>query len=51
MDNIINIALIAGNRPNFMMIAPIVHAIQKAQNTWQNTQSVLVHTEQHYYKK
>lgn len=43
-----NITLIAGARPNFMKIAPIIHAIQKAQNAEQNIQYRLVHTGQHY---
>ena len=45
------ITLIAGARPNFMKIAPIVHAIQKAQKTGQNIQYRLVHTGQHYDEK
>ena len=43
-----NITLIAGARPNFMKIAPIIHAIQKAQNDGHPLQYRLVHTGQHY---
>lgn len=43
-----HITLIAGARPNFMKIAPLVHAIQKAQKAGQNIQYRLVHTGQHY---
>jgi UDP-N-acetylglucosamine 2-epimerase (non-hydrolysing) len=45
------ITLIAGARPNFMKIAPIIHAIQKAQNEGKNIQYRLVHTGQHYDAK
>jgi len=41
------ITLIAGARPNFMKIAPILHAIQNAQENGQNIQFRLVHTGQH----
>lgn len=43
-----NITLIAGARPNFMKIAPIIHAIKKAKNKGQNINFRLVHTGQHY---
>lgn len=42
------ITLIAGARPNFMKIAPIIHAIQKAQDNGQDIDYRLVHTGQHY---
>src|ERR1035437_5980577 len=45
------ITLIAGARPNFMKIAPIVQAIKAAQQTGQNINYRLVHTGQHYDKK
>lgn len=45
------ITIVAGARPNFMKIAPIIHAIQKAQNNGENIQYRLVHTGQHYDKK
>lgn len=45
------VTLIAGARPNFIKIAPIVHAIQKAQKTGQNLKYRLVHTGQHYDEK
>lgn len=42
------ITLIAGARPNFMKIAPIIHAIHTAQNKGKNIEYRLVHTGQHY---
>ncbi len=42
------LTLIAGARPNFIKIAPIIHAIQKAQKAGQNIDYRLVHTGQHY---
>lgn len=44
------LTLIAGARPNFMKIAPIIHAIQKAQKRGADLQYRLVHTGQHYDK-
>ena len=44
------IDLIAGARPNFMKIAPIIDAIHKAQKEGKNIQYRLVHTGQHYDK-
>lgn len=46
-----NITLIAGARPNFMKIAPIIHAIQKAKYEGENIDFRLIHTGQHYDKK
>ncbi|MBZ9652581.1 non-hydrolyzing UDP-N-acetylglucosamine 2-epimerase [Psychroflexus montanilacus] len=46
-----NITLIAGARPNFMKIAPIIHAIKKAQTEGKDIQYRLVHTGQHYDEK
>lgn len=46
-----NITLIAGARPNFMKIAPIIHAIQRAQSHGVDIRFRLVHTGQHYDKK
>lgn len=43
------ITLIAGARPNFMKIAPIIHAIEKAHN--EEIAYRLVHTGQHYDQK
>jgi len=43
--------LVAGARPNFMKIAPIIHALQKAKKTNPSLQYRLVHTGQHYDKK
>jgi UDP-N-acetylglucosamine 2-epimerase (non-hydrolysing) len=44
------IDLIAGARPNFMKIAPIIDAIHKAQKEGKNIEYRLVHTGQHYDK-
>ncbi|MGB5665571.1 MAG: UDP-N-acetylglucosamine 2-epimerase (non-hydrolyzing) [Maribacter sp.] len=46
-----NITLIAGARPNFMKIAPIIHAIKAAQLVGKDISYRLVHTGQHYDKK
>jgi UDP-N-acetylglucosamine 2-epimerase (non-hydrolysing) len=45
------ITIIAGARPNFMKIAPLVHAILKAQNEGNNLSFRLVHTGQHFDEK
>lgn len=45
-----NITLIAGARPNFMKIAPVVHAIQKANFRSKKFKYRIVHTGQHYDK-
>ena len=45
------ITIIAGARPNFMKIAPIIHAIQDAQQNGENIEYRLIHTGQHYDKK
>src|SRR5690554_6725744 len=45
------ITIIAGARPNFMKIAPIIHAIQKSKKEGNNIDYRLIHTGQHYYKK
>tara|TARA_R110002049_G_scaffold158612_2_gene323485 strand:- start:1218 stop:2306 length:1089 start_codon:yes stop_codon:yes gene_type:complete len=46
-----NITLIAGARPNFMKIAPIIHAIKAAKEKGHDISYRLVHTGQHYDKK
>ena len=43
-----HITLIAGARPNFMKIAPLIHAIQKAEKEGKDIRYRLVHTGQHY---
>ena len=43
-----HITLIAGARPNFMKIAPLIHAIQEAQSEGKDIHYRLVHTGQHY---
>ena len=44
------IDLIAGARPNFIKIAPIIDAIHKAQDENLNISYRLIHTGQHYDK-
>jgi UDP-N-acetylglucosamine 2-epimerase (non-hydrolysing) len=43
-----HITLVAGTRPNFVKIAPIIHAIKKAQKEGAAMDYRLVHTGQHY---
>ncbi|NRF39202.1 non-hydrolyzing UDP-N-acetylglucosamine 2-epimerase [Pedobacter foliorum] len=45
------ITIIAGARPNFMKIAPIIHAIQRAKASGESIDFRLIHTGQHYDKK
>lgn len=45
------ITIVAGARPNFMKIAPIIKAIKSAQSSGKNITYRLVHTGQHYDKK
>lgn len=45
------ISIIAGARPNFMKIAPIIHAIETAQQKGNEITYRLVHTGQHYDEK
>jgi UDP-N-acetylglucosamine 2-epimerase (non-hydrolysing) len=45
------IDIIARARPNFMKIAPIIHAIQQAQKTETKLKYRLIHTGEHYDKK
>lgn len=44
------VTIIAGARPNFMKIAPIIHAIENAKSQGDNIEYRLVHTGQHYDK-
>ena len=44
------ISIIAGARPNFMKIAPIIEAIESEKNKGKNIDYRLVHTGQHYDK-
>lgn len=46
-----NITIIAGARPNFMKIAPIIHAILDYKKLGKNIDYRLIHTGQHYDKK
>jgi len=46
-----HITIIAGARPNFIKIAPIIHSIQSEQKKGIDIQFKLVHTGQHYDKK
>lgn len=43
--------VVAGARPNFMKIAPIIHAFQKKQKEGVDLKYRLIHTGQHYDKK
>lgn len=45
------LTLIAGARPNFMKIAPIMHALKKARGNGAAIEYRLVHTGQHYDEK
>ncbi|MBO3699743.1 non-hydrolyzing UDP-N-acetylglucosamine 2-epimerase [Roseivirga sp. E12] len=45
------IDIIAGARPNFMKVAPIIHEIKKRQSLGSSIEFRLVHTGQHYDKK
>lgn len=45
------ITIVAGARPNFMKISPIIKAIQERKSAGQDIQYRLVHTGQHYDKK
>lgn len=45
------VTLIAGARPNFMKIAPIIHAIKAAEGKGHNIGYRLIHTGQHYDQK
>src|SRR6476620_1798490 len=45
------VTIVAGARPNFMKIAPIIKAILSAASAGKNIQYRLVHTGQHYDKK
>jgi UDP-N-acetylglucosamine 2-epimerase (non-hydrolysing) len=44
------ITIVAGARPNFMKIAPIIHQIQAQQNKGKSITFRLIHTGQHYDK-
>lgn len=44
------LTIVAGARPNFMKIAPIIHAVQKAQLEGNDISYRLIHTGQHYDK-
>lgn len=45
------ITLIAGARPNFMKIAPVLHAIHRVQQIGKRIEYRLVHKGQHYDKE
>lgn len=47
----IQLTIVAGARPNFMKIAPIIHAIQAQNQSREDLGYRLVHTGQHYDKK
>ena len=46
-----HITLVAGARPNFIKVAPIIHEIKKKKNEGVSIDYSLVHTGQHYDKK
>lgn len=46
----INITIVAGARPNFMKIAPIIKAIKQSAQNGNEIHYRLVHTGQHYDK-
>ena len=46
-----HITIVAGARPNFVKVAPIIHEIHKAQAHGYNLEFCLVHTGQHYDKR
>ena len=50
MDNRLKITIVAGARPNFMKIAPIINEINKVNKAYENICFRLVHTGQHYDK-
>jgi UDP-N-acetylglucosamine 2-epimerase (non-hydrolysing) len=50
-NNTMKVTLIAGARPNFMKIAPIIHAMQKKAGQGRDISYRLVHTGQHYDQK
>ena len=41
------ITIVAGARPNFIKIAPIIHEIERVKKAGKNLQYRLVHTGQH----
>lgn len=45
------VTIIAGARPNFMKIAPIIHSINNAKDKGKNISFRLIHTGQHFDKK
>ncbi|MBN1118688.1 MAG: UDP-N-acetylglucosamine 2-epimerase (non-hydrolyzing) [Bacteroidales bacterium] len=45
------LSIIAGARPNFVKIAPLIHSISKAQQAGKNITYRLIHTGQHYDHK
>ena len=45
------ITIVAGARPNFMKVAPIIKSIKKQQQLGKKVEYRLVHTGQHYDKK
>jgi UDP-N-acetylglucosamine 2-epimerase (non-hydrolysing) len=51
MSETLKVLIVAGARPNFMKVAPIIHEIRRrAQNGEPGLEYVLVHTGQHYDK-
>ena len=48
LKNYMKLTIIAGARPNFIKIAPLIKAVKKAQSDGKNISYRLVHTGQHY---
>jgi len=48
LQQMIKVTIVAGARPNFIKIAPIIHAITKAKNAGHDINYRLIHTGQHY---
>ena len=46
-----HVTIVAGARPNFMKIAPIIHEIKKRNSQGDDINFSLVHTGQHFDKK
>jgi UDP-N-acetylglucosamine 2-epimerase (non-hydrolysing) len=47
----VNLDIVAGARPNFMKVAPIIHAIERVKLTGVKLEYRLVHTGQHYDRR
>jgi UDP-N-acetylglucosamine 2-epimerase (non-hydrolysing) len=50
-ETAMKLTIVAGARPNFVKIAPIIHAVKSAQGQGESIEFRLVHTGQHYDHK